>query len=92
MYDACFARTPPRSRRRTFVGPRCQDECHHRFAHDTERRDGRHVGAFLNETALSRVTTSTVSSTGRFSVESGFIATLAMIGAPEEIPPSVPPA
>src|SRR5665213_357890 len=46
----------------------------------------------LNEIAVSCVTTSTVSSTGRFNVESGFMATLAMTGAPEEIPPSVPPA
>ena len=43
-------------------------------------------------TVDSFVTTSTVSSTGRLSVASGFIATRATSSAPFEMPPSIPPA
>ena len=40
----------------------------------------------------SLVATSTVWSTGRFSVASGFMATRATTSAPFEMPPSIPPA
>ena len=43
-------------------------------------------------TVDSLVTTSTVSSTGRLRVASGFIATRATSSAPLEMPPSIPPA
>ena len=43
-------------------------------------------------TVDSFVTTSTVWSTGRLSVASGFMATRATRSAPLEIPPSIPPA
>ena len=46
----------------------------------------------LNETVDSLVTTSTVPRMGRLSVASGFIGHRATIGAPVEMPPSIPPA
>ena len=46
----------------------------------------------LNETVSSLVAVSTVRSTGRFSVASGFIATRATSRPPVVMPPSVPPA
>ena len=46
----------------------------------------------LNETLVSLVTTSTVPSTGRLRVASGFIESLATTRPPLDIPPSIPPA
>ena len=46
----------------------------------------------LNETVSSFDTTSTVLSTGRLSVASGFMATRATRRSPVDIPPSIPPA
>ncbi len=46
----------------------------------------------LNDTVASLVSTSTVRSTGRLRVESGFIATRATSRSPVVMPPSVPPA
>ena len=46
----------------------------------------------LNDTVSSFVSTSTVRRTGRFSVDSGFIATRATSKLPVVIPPSMPPA
>ena len=46
----------------------------------------------LNETVSSLVSTSTVVSTGRLRVESGFIAARATSRSPVDMPPSMPPA
>jgi len=55
MYDAWFARTPPRSRRRTFVGPRWPGRVPSSLRSRHRAPDGRHVGAFLErDRALAR--------------------------------------
>ena len=46
----------------------------------------------LKLTVVSLVTTSTVSSTGRLRVASGFMATRATTRPPMDMPPSMPPA
>ena len=81
------------SRRRTCAAPRTRA----RARPSSPRRRPRPGTAVtsvrsLNDTVSSLVSVSTVFSTGRFSVASGFIATRATSRSPVVMPPSMPPA
>ena len=86
-------RTRRASRRRTCAAPPTRAR-----ARPSSRRRRRPPGTAvtsvrsLNDTVSSFVSTSTVFSTGRFSVASGFIATRATSRSPVVMPPSMPPA